>query len=162
MIESRKRRENLTQEEEEKERHKKVRLGELQIDPAVGHEGWRSSSRAAGSAGRDANDPQRSRQQCLSAADVGASIRFAQEYEDRAWAQDFTTYRRHINLCDWAHHRKGWGWHRHWRLGSARSLIKVGSLRGVTRPHPRERIAFKRAEQESPAPGRFRPPEIAE
>jgi hypothetical protein len=109
MIESRKRRENLTQEE--RERHKKARLGELQIDPAVGHEGWRSSSRAASSAGRDANDPRRSRQQCLNAADVGASIRFAQEqeYEDRAWAQDFTTDLRHIDLCDWARPpKRGW------------------------------------------------------
>jgi hypothetical protein len=108
MTESRKRRENLTQEENE--RHKKVRLGELQIDPAVGHEGWRTSSRAASSAGRDADDPQRSRrQQCLSAADVGASIRFAQDYEDRAWAQDFTAYRRHIDRCDWARPPKGVG-----------------------------------------------------
>jgi hypothetical protein len=107
MTESRERRENLTQEE--KERHQKIRLGELQIDPAVGHQGWGSSSRAASSAGRDANDPQRSRQQRLSATDVGACVRFAQEYEDRAWAQEFTAYLRQIDLCDWARPPKGVG-----------------------------------------------------
>jgi hypothetical protein len=30
--------------------------------------------------------------------DVGASIRFAHEYEDRTCARDFTTYLRHIVL----------------------------------------------------------------
>jgi hypothetical protein len=65
-----------------------------------------------------ANDPQRS-QHCLAATDVGASIRFAHEYEDRACAEKFTACLRHIDLtlCDcgatiegeWAGiHTEGW------------------------------------------------------
>jgi hypothetical protein len=160
MIESRKRRENLTQEE--RERHKKARLGELQIDPAVGHEGWRSSSRAAGSAGRDANDPRRSRQQGRSAADVGASIRFAQEYEDRAWAQDFTTYLRHIDLCDWARPSKRVGLASTLAAGQCSPPNKGGFPSRIHPTAPEGAHRFKRAERESPAPGRLRPPEIAE
>lgn len=160
MIASRKRRENLTQEE--RERHKKVRLGELQIDPAVGHEGWRSPSRAASSAGRAANDPQRSRQQGRSATTVGTSIRFAQEYEDRAWAQDFTTYLRHIDLCDWARPPKRVGMASTPEAGQCSPPNKGGfpSRSHPTLPEGAHR--FKRAEQESPAPGRLWPPELAE
>jgi hypothetical protein len=132
MTESRKRRENLTQEEQE--RHKKVRLGELQIGPAIGHEGGEVHPEPLAAPG----ETPMTRNEAADGASALAMS--AHPSASRKNPQTAPGHKTSPPICATSifatgrDHRNGLGWHRHWRRGRARSPIKVGS-------HPGERIA---------------------